>query len=316
MANAGPNTNGSQFFITTEKTPWLDGKHTVFGRVVEGMKIVKAMEKLGTQNGKPRSKVTIVDCGQLDAHAAGASGPSAQLSSAPQPQDSANPHVFFEVSALDNNKQWQKVGDVFFELFGGSTPRTAENFRQLCTGEAAQHLTYKGSSFHRIIPGFMCQGGDFTRGDGTGGESIYGETFEDENFAKKHTKPGLLSMANAGPNTNGSQFFITTEKTPWLDGKHTVFGQVVMGMPVVRQMEAYGTEDGTPKATFSITNCGQLSGEDLCQLQQQIEVRTTQATTRRGNSRGGRKPVNSASVGGTKVLFRGAQKSRQGGRRS
>jgi peptidylprolyl isomerase len=161
MANAGPNTNGSQFFITTEQTPWLDGKHTVFGRVVDGMKIVKAMERLGTQSGKPRSKVTIVDCGQL--------GDSAENNAChdglSQANKNQNPYVMFEMSALDNNKQWQKLGEVYFELFANVAPRTAENFRQLCTGEAGERLTYKGSSFHRIIPGFMCQGGDFTRGD-------------------------------------------------------------------------------------------------------------------------------------------------------
>jgi len=321
MANAGPNTNGSQFFITTEATPWLDGKHTVFGRVVEGLKIVKAMERLGTQSGKPKSKVTIIDCGQLD-DSAGASASAAPAQALAQGSSNSNPFVMFEMSAMDNNNQWQAMGEIYFELFADQVPRTAENFRQLCTGEAGERLTYKDSIFHRIIPGFMCQGGDFTRGDGTGGESIYGETFEDENFSRKHTKPGLLSMANAGPNTNGSQFFITTEKTPWLDGKHCVFGQVVMGMPLVRQMESYGSEDGTPAATVSITQCGELSPEHVGQLMQEIQSRQAQLTQRKGvGSRGGQKSnrvapkkSNSANVGNTKVLFRGAQKSRQGRR--
>jgi len=145
-------------------------------------------------------------------------------------------------------------GRIVFKLYDSVVPNTARNFRELCTGQNG--FGFQGSGFHRIIPQFMLQGGDFTRGNGTGGKSIYGEKFQDENFKIKHTKPGLLSMANSGPNTNGSQFFITTVVTDWLDGKHVVFGEVKEGLDLVKKVESYGSRSGAPKAPIVIARSG------------------------------------------------------------
>nr|AIZ74330.1 cyclophilin [Pinus massoniana] len=170
-----------------------------------------------------------------------------------------NPKVFFDMQVGG-----APAGRIVMELYADVVPKTAENFRALCTGEkgtgrSGKPLHFKGSSFHRVIPGFMCQGGDFTRGNGTGGESIYGEKFADENFVKKHTGPGILSMANAGPNTNGSQFFICTAQTSWLDGKHVVFGQVVEGLEVVREIEKVGSGSGRTSKPVVVADSGQLA---------------------------------------------------------
>uniref|UniRef100_A0A665V9X7 Peptidyl-prolyl cis-trans isomerase D n=1 Tax=Echeneis naucrates TaxID=173247 RepID=A0A665V9X7_ECHNA len=180
-----------------------------------------------------------------------------------KPSNPENPRVFFDVDIGG-----ETAGRIVLELFADITPKTAENFRALCTGEkgtgksTGKPLHFKGCPFHRIIKKFMIQGGDFSNQNGTGGESIYGEKFEDENFHYKHDKVGLLSMANAGPNTNGSQFFITTVPTPHLDGKHVVFGQVLKGMGIVKMLESIDTQDDTPVKPCIIADCGEHKDGD------------------------------------------------------
>lgn len=194
---------------------------------------------------------------------------SAQVPSTPAVVDPASDATKAEVTNrvyFDVSIDGEPAGRIVMGLFGKDVPKTVENFRALSTGEKGDGksgvpLDYEGSAFHRVIPGFMLQGGDFTAGNGTGGESIYGRTFPDENFKYKHSVPGLLSMANAGKHTNGSQFFITTVPTPHLNGKHVVFGRVVDGMDVVKKIEAQGTDFGRTRSLVKITEAGELKSD-------------------------------------------------------
>ena len=184
-------------------------------------------------------------------------GSAGKAASAAGSSGSVHSKVFMDVCV------GQKCGRITMNLHA-STPKTSENFRALCTGEkgvgqAGKPLHYKGSQFHRIIPGFMAQGGDFTHGSGIGGESIYGMKFADENFDESHTKRGDLSMANAGPNTNGSQFFMTFVATPHLNGAHTVFGEVVDGFEMLDAMEKAGSGNGTPTKFIQVKDCGEIT---------------------------------------------------------
>ena len=176
----------------------------------------------------------------------------------PKEQNPANPVVFLDIKIGDKEARRVEI-----ELYKDKVPKTSENFRCLCTGEKGENLHYKGSIFHRVIKNFMIQGGDFENANGTGGSSIYGKKFDDENFIYSLSREGLLAMANSGPNTNGSQFFITLKDCPWLNEKHVVFGQVLKGMDVVKEVEAVETDgQDKPKINVVIENCGEIKPEE------------------------------------------------------
>jgi len=193
----------------------------------------------------------------------------------------SNPKAWFDITIGG-----EAAGRVVMQVRQDKVPKTAENFLQLCTGK--QGFGYKGSPFHRVIPGFMCQGGDFTNQDGTGGKSIYGEKFEDENFTLKHTGPGVLSMANAGPGTNGSQFFLCTAKTTWLDGKHVVFGKVIEGYDVVEAVEKVGSQEGTTSKDVVIADSGVLGWDSHWDNKdKEDETATTEGDSAAATTEGG-----------------------------
>jgi len=212
-----------------------------------------------------------------------------------------NPRVFFDMEC-----DGKPAGRIEFELFADVVPKTAENFRALCTGEKG--FGYAKSAFHRVIPNFMCQGGDFTRGDGRGGKSIYGRTFRDENFKLKHDRKGLLSMANAGPHTNGSQFFITTVVTSHLNGAHVVFGEVKKGYDVVEKIESTGSYGGKPKCLVEIASCGEVKADESTGSTIQLYFPPTRNETGAG-ARRRRKTGTASGESGTRSVRRSGKKS-------
>ncbi|KAL8157508.1 uncharacterized protein LOC141674195 [Apium graveolens] len=239
--------NGSHFIISTKDSPFLKQYYpNIFGQVVSGLDVLNAITTTPTNSNVPTKLVIIADCGQL-------------INGTAYGQN-MTPEVFFDIAIGGTSS-----GRIIIKLFYDITPITAQNFRALCTGTkgisktSGKPLHYKGSSFHRIIPGVMCHGGDFTLYDGSGGESVHGsDKFLSENFVKKHTGPGILSMVNTDKGADGSQFFICTTKTDWLDGKQVAFGEVVQGMDIVKAMEDVGLPDGSTTTPVTIVDCGEI----------------------------------------------------------
>ena len=234
----------------------------VGARAPAGFTIARArapvMETLAEKKARLQAKKAAASAARAAEEAAGA----AEKARKDEAQRAAKftSEVYFDITIGG-----EPAGRLTMGLYGEQVPKTVKNFHALCTGENDKFLSYKGSTFHRIIPNFMCQGGDFTSGDGKGGESIYGPTFPDENFEMSHIEPGLLSMANSGPDANGSQFFITTEVADFLDGKHVVFGKVSDGIEVLRKMEAAGTKKtGAVTSPVEIADCGEIWGTSEC----------------------------------------------------
>lgn len=318
MANAGPDTNGSQFFITTVPTAWLDGKNVVFGRIVEGMYTMKEIEKVGTKGGKPKRLVMITNCGirrkakvestsrtgtpsrtprtstsskranssssrrrrsdsgrrvssstsrasrsKTPRTSSGTRTPKSKgkrsSSSAASKKERSRSKVFMEFSMDD-----EPLGRIVIELRNDLVPKTADNFKALCTGEHGHG--YQGSRIHRIYHDFLIQGGDTTSENGRGGRSSFSTSeddpgfFDNENFSLSHSEPGIISMANSGPGTNSSQFMILLKGYTKLDGKNVAFGKVIEGLDILQDMNAFcvSRDDPTPTRHFMITACGQL----------------------------------------------------------
>jgi len=247
MALPGRDDNNSQFYITFTKAPWLDGKHTVFGTVLEGLEVIRMVEQVETNKDtlEPTTDVTIQDAGLVPLEA--------------MFHIRVHPEITKKVF-LDMTIGGAKAGRIVIGLFGDVAKKTVENFYQLCTHEPG--FGYRGSIFHRVIKGFMMQGGDFEQGNGYGGKSIYGKSFPDENFELKHYGPGWVAMANAGPDTNGSQFYIMFAATHWLDEGHTTFGKVLAGLEIVRKIERLETNDkDRPVKEVRIEDSGSLEVE-------------------------------------------------------
>jgi peptidylprolyl isomerase len=232
----------------------------LFSAKVAGMRSGEDVESGGESAGQERSFRDIASKGLADGvktiAAVGVGAASSAMAAEGEGMERITDKVFFDVSIGGKS-----AGKIVIGLFGDTVPQTVQNFKEIAKGytkKDGKTLTYAGSPFHRIIPDFMIQGGDITRGDGRGGESIFGTRFADENFKIPHSAPGYLSMANAGPNTNGSQFFITTVTTSWLDGKHVVFGKIIEGMDVVKAVEAQGSRSGQPAQKVTISTSGTM----------------------------------------------------------